>query len=318
MEEAIALVNQSGKIRGGLWGLLVGDALGVPYEFRSSDDLPDLENIEMVPPAGYLTTYPSVKPGTWSDDGAQALCLLDSLLAEESLCLSDFANRLLAWKDSGLWAINRYVFDIGIQTRDALEAVRSGLSPTRSGSLVPNGKGNGSLMRVLPLALWHRGTDHELIKDAHTQSIVTHGHITNQVCCALYCLWARGLLKGDDADTAYANAVATLRKHYDPSSKYRFELDHTVRPDESPETDGSGYVVATLHAARLALRESSYEAVVKRAIRFGIDTDTNAAVAGGLAGILYGMAGIPERWLNVMKGKELVQQVLEPLVALRA
>lgn len=68
------------KIKGGLYGLLVGDALGVPYEFHHSSQIPEYDLIEMEPPAGFLRAHSGVKPGTWSDDGAQALCLLDSLL----------------------------------------------------------------------------------------------------------------------------------------------------------------------------------------------------------------------------------------------
>lgn len=83
------------RYAGGLWGLLVGDALGVPYEFSFADGLPPMEQIEMVPPEGYRKTYPGVPEGTWSDDGAQALCLLDSLLECDRLDLDDFAGRML-------------------------------------------------------------------------------------------------------------------------------------------------------------------------------------------------------------------------------
>ncbi|MCL6594423.1 MAG: ADP-ribosylglycohydrolase family protein, partial [Alicyclobacillus sp.] len=201
------------------------------------------------------------------------------------------------------------------QTRDAIVRLKAGDTPERAGFVHPEGKGNGALMRVLPLALWHRGLDEELIADAHRQSLVTHGHVTNQVCCALYCVWARRMLAGMDTDDAYREAVRTLRRHYGSAPEYRADLESTVRPDDAPVADGSGYVVATLHAARLALREPSYEMVVKRAISFGVDTDTNAAVAGGLAGIRHGLEGIPRRWLEGLRGKEMAEQVIERLVS---
>ena len=302
--------NSSERIRGGLWGLLIGDAVGVPYEFHPSHRIPSYDEIEMVPPLGYDRTYPELEPGTWSDDGAQALCLLDSLLANGRLQLNDFAQRLTAWDGSGLWAVDGYVFDRGIQTMAAIERLRAGVSPTRSGFIRPEGKGNGALMRVLPLALWHRGEDSALIEDAHLQSVVTHGHVTNQVCSALYCLWARRLLTGMDTESAYGLAVKTLREQYGSSSEYRKFLESEVRPDEPPVTDGNGYVVSTLHAARLALQETTYEAVVKVAIAFGNDTDTNAAVAGGLAGVRDGVGAIPERWMRMLRGKEQVGVLL--------
>ncbi|MCL6454012.1 MAG: ADP-ribosylglycohydrolase family protein [Alicyclobacillus sp.] len=308
------MVSRAERVRGGLWGLLVGDALGVPYEFHAAFQIPAEDQIEMSPPAGYARTYPQLPVGTWSDDGAQALCLLDSLLQAQGFDIQDFAARLVAWMNEGLWAIDGYVFDCGIQTRAAITQLRDGVPPVRAGFVNPNGKGNGALMRVLPLALWHHWTDAELVEMAHLQSVVTHGALTNQVCCALYCLWARRLLNGLEAESGYRDAVQTLRTLYGEASPYREELEHTVRPDDAPRTDGGGYVVHTLNAARIALRETTYEAVVRRAIRFGNDTDTNAAVAGGLAGIRDGVNGIPERWFRAMRGQDLVEPLLTRLL----
>lgn len=311
------MLSLSDRIAGGLFGLLIGDALGVPYEFRVAHEIPPFEQIEMQPPLGYQRAH-SVPPGTWSDDGAQALCLLDSLLLKDELDLHDFAQRLVAWYEDGLWAIDNDVFDVGIQTSASLLAIASGMPPEKAGFVRPNGKGNGALMRVLPLALWHRGTDAQLVEDAHRQSVVTHGHLTNQVVSALYCLWARESLQGHDQADSYRIAVQSLRAIYGDSSEYRKELESTLCPDDAPVTDGTGYVVYTFNCARLALEEDSYEKVVKRAIAFGEDTDTNVAVAGGLAGILFGPQGIPERWMNTLRGRDLVAPLLERLQMLRS
>ena len=107
---------QRERIAGGLYGLLVGDALGVPYEFYEAKELPVYEKIEMTPPAGFQKTYPKIAAGTWSDDGAQALCLLDSLSVCGRFCLGDFSDRLLEWYEEGKWAVDGEVFDVGIQT----------------------------------------------------------------------------------------------------------------------------------------------------------------------------------------------------------
>ena len=108
------------KIKGGIYGLLIGDALGVPYEFHMKEDIPPLEQIEMTPPDGFVRAHSGTAPGTWSDDGAQALCLLDSLLYKGSFDLTDFSDRVLAWYENGLWAVDNRVFDVGIQTSMAL------------------------------------------------------------------------------------------------------------------------------------------------------------------------------------------------------
>lgn len=302
------------RILGGLWGLLIGDALGVPYEFNRPEDLPEQEQIEYQPPQNFIRSHQGVLPGTWSDDGAQALCLLDSLLSCGKMDINDFASRLLKWYDSGLWAVDNKVFDVGNQTARALIAYSKGMSPYESGNIIPEGKGNGSLMRVLPLAMWHKGSNEELVKDAHVQSLVTHGHVCNQVCCALYCLWARRLLEGHSIKEAYNLAVMTLRQIYKEDSEFYHELEWSVRPDESAVGKGGGFVIDSLRSVRMVLASDSYEKVVKSAIALGDDTDTTAAIAGGLAGIYFGFDNIPGRLYLGLRGKEMVQPLIDKLL----
>jgi ADP-ribosylglycohydrolase len=186
------------KLHGGLIGLLVGDALGVPYEFHSPEKIPPYKGIEFIPPSGFQAAHYGTPPGTWSDDGAQALCLLDSLIVNGKLDPNDLAKRFLRWYLDGYLAVDGRVFDIGTHTSCVLEAIRNGLPPLEAGALGREARGNGSLMRSLPLALWHQGTDAELVADAQLQSRVTHGDIYCQVCCALYCLWAKLFLEEDN------------------------------------------------------------------------------------------------------------------------
>jgi ADP-ribosyl-[dinitrogen reductase] hydrolase len=176
------------RIHGGLLGLLISDALGVPYEFHEPEDIPPLKEIEFDPPSYFRRAHSSVLPGTWSDDGAQALCLLASLLHCNKFDANDFSNRLINWYEHGYMAVDNYVFDVGIQTAKAIQNLQRGMNPLEAGGTEQFSQGNGSLMRVLSLALWHQGTDAELIEDALNQSKVTHGHINVQVCCAFYCL----------------------------------------------------------------------------------------------------------------------------------
>lgn len=308
------MLRKAERIQGGFWGLLVADALGVPYEFHEAEDIPDFAKIEFIPPAGFRRAHATVPPGTWSDDGAQALALLDSLLVCKRMDPHDFATRLLDWYERGKWAVDGYVFDVGIQTGESLRAVRHGTPAVKAGLTRPDGKGNGSLMRVLPLALWHQGSDASLIEDAHLQSMVTHGHPTNQVCCALYCIWVRRILAGVSVDDAYLDAVGTLREIYPDDSPYLAELEWTIRPDDEPHSKGTGYVVDSLRCARLMISKGSYEWVVKGAIALGNDTDTNAAIAGGLAGVRDGVQAIPSRWLEHLRAKEIAEPLLIQLL----
>jgi ADP-ribosylglycohydrolase len=305
-------LTRKDRIAGGLLGMLVGDALGVPYEFNPPEELPPSEAIEMEPPPRFFRSH-AVPSGTWSDDGAQGLCLLASLLEQGRFDLDDFGRRLLRWYGEGYMAVDGRVFDVGIQTAQSLRRLREGTPASRSGASGEHQNGNGSLMRVLPLALWHRGADADLVADAHAQSLVTHGHLRSQVCCALYCLWARQTL--EVAGDPRRESVAALRDVYGADSPARRELDEVVRPDDPPAGRGSGYVLDCLHSARLCQGAGDYESVVKAAVLLGDDTDTTACVAGGIAGIRGGVEGIPPRWRAALRAAELYRPLLDGLLA---
>ncbi|HVH42438.1 MAG TPA: ADP-ribosylglycohydrolase family protein [Labilithrix sp.] len=302
------------RLAGGLFGLLVGDALGVPYEFTHPDEIPERRLIEMSPPSDFHRSHRNVPPGTWSDDGAQALCLLESLLERDRFDLDDFSKRLVAWYERGHMAVDGRVFDVGVQTSTALRALMAGLSPLEAGPAEERHNGNGSLMRVLPLALWHRGPDEELVHDAYLQSHVTHAHARSRVCCALYCLWARRTLTNHAAP--WDDAVATIRRIIEPDSVEAEALEFHIRPDDRELVgEGSGYVVDTLRSARMVLEAGSYEASVRAAIALGNDTDTTACVAGGIVGLRDGYEAIPQRWREALRGRELAAPLLERLVS---
>jgi ADP-ribosylglycohydrolase len=303
------------RIRGGLWGLLVGDAVGVPYEFHRAEDLPPPSRIDMVPPPDFYRAHSGTPPGTWSDDGAQTLCLLASLLHCGGLDPRDLSRRLLNWASVGYMAVDHRVFDIGMQTQRAFERLRAGEQPLLAGPADEHANGNGSLMRVLPLALWHQGTDSELVRDACVQSRLTHGHPRSQAVCAFYCLWARELLASNEP--AWDRAADRLRGCLAEHPQLAAETELILRPDHAASAAGSGYVLDTLWSARHALEaHERFDLVVRAAIAFGNDTDTTACVAGGLAGIRDGYAAIPGGWLDLMRGKELVEPLLIDLLAL--
>lgn len=308
-------MNEISRLKGGLYGLLIGDALGVPYEFHPASAIPPRELIDMIPPARFRRAHASVKPGTWSDDGALALCLLDSLLEKDGLDLADLAVKFLEWGGNGYLAVDRRVFDIGIQTSQAFENLKNGMSPETAGPCDVNNNGNGSLMRALPLALWHRGNDEELVSLAHAQSLVTHGHVHSQVCCALYVLVAKRLLEQQAMNDAWECAEEDLARLYH-DSPHAPALDF-VLSKKSDVPQGSGYVVDSLWSAKSACQESTFAGVVKAAVALGDDTDTTACIAGGLAGIHFGFDSIPLRWMDILRGRDLVKP-LERRLLLRS
>lgn len=312
MEKKITVED---KIRGGIVGLLVGDALGVPYEFHSRESIPSFDEIEFEPPDWFRRAHAGVPIGTWSDDGAQALCLLASLLECGKFDADDFAKKIVAWYREDYMAVDK-VFDVGIQTQRAILNLRKGFPPLTAGPAEERNNGNGSLMRVLPLALWHQGSDLELVADAFDQSAVTHGHLRSKLCCALYCLWARRILQ--NVENAWDSAVEKLYEIFRENTLERIELETRIFPEDAIyEVKGSGYVVDSLRAARWANNNKTYEETVKAAILLGDDTDTTACIAGGIAGLQFGINGIPERWREKLRGKEIYEPLLEKLIEAR-
>lgn len=120
------------QIQGALFGLLVGDALGVPYEFTPPDKLPPRAQLEMTPPPGWPRAH-QVPNGIWSDDGACALALLDSLLDCGALDLPDLARKLSNWQFEGAYAVEGHVFDIGVTTSAAIRRFRLGFQAKEAG-----------------------------------------------------------------------------------------------------------------------------------------------------------------------------------------
>lgn len=310
MEEKITLED---RIRGGIVGLLVGDALGVPYEFHPKEQIPPFDQIEFQPPPNFTRAHAGTPIGTYSDDGAQALILLNSLLSCEKFDAKHFAEGLVAWYETGYLAVDNRVFDVGIQTANAINELRRGVEPLLAGGFDEYSNGNGSLMRVLPLALWHCGTDLELVAYAFDQSAVTHGHLRSKLCCALYCLWARRILQ--NTENAWNSAVETLYEIFPEDTLERIEFETRIFPNDAIyDVKGGGYVVDSLRAARWANNNKTYEETVKAAISLGDDTDTTACIAGGIAGLRFGINGIPQRWRDNLRGKEIYQPLLEELI----
>ncbi|KWF76699.1 hypothetical protein WL94_34615 [Burkholderia cepacia] len=303
--------NRRSRLRGGLLGLLIGDALGVPYEFHDAASIPPPAAIDMTPPPGFARAHDGVPPGTWSDDGAQALALLDALLRERDLNLDTFAGNLLDWFHRGAFTPDGRVFDVGLQTQRAFHALAAGAAPASAGPRDERDNGNGSLMRCFPVVMVAASYD-DAIRLAHKQSVVTHGHVRSQLCCALYCLTALGIVDGQPAPDAVRAAEDELLARYEGTAD---EIELKIVLDgrfDAPQ--GSGYVVDSFWSSiHCLLSTRSYEDCVKRAIALGNDTDTTAAIAGGLAGVLYGERALPDRWVATLRGKDKVEGWLAQL-----
>ncbi|MFO0653655.1 MAG: ADP-ribosylglycohydrolase family protein [Polyangia bacterium] len=299
-------VSIRAKMLGGLWGSVVGDALGVPVEFHSREER-ERDPVQEVRGFG---TY-NQPPGTWSDDSSLMLCSLHSLL-ERGFDLADMGQRFVRYLTDSYMTPHGSVFDVGIATATAIDKLRAGCIAEEAGGKGERDNGNGSLMRILPIALFfYRESAPDLIARAHLASRVTHGHPRSQLACGYACLFIARLLCGDSAAVAYERVNAQIPRLYS-DSHWQSELPHFARilsgrlaGEPKSTIRGSGYVVHTLEASvYLLLRSSTYSQTVLDAINLGEDTDTTACVAGGMAGVLYGEDAIPKDWLAPLARRE--------------
>jgi ADP-ribosyl-[dinitrogen reductase] hydrolase len=291
------------KLLGGLYGALIGDACGVPYEFTRPNEIPPYDQIDMTPPKDFDRTWENIPVGTYSDDGAQLLCLTENLL-DHRFSASELHATLRRWRTQGYMSVDQNTFDIGNQT---IRALMIDVNDVRTKLNLPSCNGNGSLMRTLGV-IYEFHTEQDIAYVASELSCATHPHNYSRICCAAYCLIANYLLAGIPISEAIDRAFTYLENGYKEDAA---DLEF-VKSGERNELRGTGYVVDSFWSAIYAVwRGTSYEDVVKKAIQYGNDTDTTACIAGGLAGIIYGYKGLPPRWLDTLRGKELIQPIAD-------
>lgn len=257
-------------LRDAVLGAAIGDALGVPYEFRPRHTFRCRGMV-----GGGTHGQPA---GTWSDDTAMMLATCDSIRHMGHVDTDDMRERFLGWLRHGAYTPDGRVFDVGGTTSRAL---RSGV-----GCDGERDNGNGSLMRIAPLAFCD-ATDDEV----REVSAITHAHPTSTGACVELVHLLRAL-----ADEPAA-AISDLRSEFAGTRRV------SIR--------SGGYVLDTLRAAKWCLaRTGGYAECVLEAVDLGGDTDTTACVAGALAGTAYGKESIPAEWVSALRGQEVLESAL--------
>jgi len=300
------------RVLDAVMGLCAGDALGVPVEFMKREDL------SLNPVKGMLSGGVHGQPaGTWSDDSSLTFCLMDSLLAGYDI--EDVGLKFQMWLYGNLWTPFGKVFDAGITTRRAIEKLKSGMSALHSGPDDESNNGNGALMRILPLVFFLRDyPGEEKFRITDEVSGITHGHIRSKIACAFYVQWGISILEGMEPADAIEKAGALTELHYKKMG-YGNELKYfsrlfslSVKNRSINDLKSDGYVLHTLESAIWCLlNSSSYSDAVLSAVNLGYDTDTTAAVTGGLAGLFYGIENIPDEWINVIVKKYEIADLCE-------
>lgn len=304
------------KIKSGLFGLAIGDALGVPVEFESRAFLKENPVTEMT---GFGTHNQPL--GTWSDDSSLTFCLAESLC--KGFDLSDIARNFIKWYSSEFWTPHGEVFDIGIATRNAIHNIGKGYEPELCGGFEEKDNGNGSLMRILPLVFYlEYEKDIEVIyQKVKAVSSITHAHFRSVFACFIYVVYCLEIMNGKDKTESYKKmqniiAVFLKDKKFNPIEIQLFDrvLKNNIVEYPENEIHSSGYVLHSLEASLWCfLNSNSYEETVLKAVNLGDDTDTTGAISGGLAGIYYGIENIPKKWTEVLVKKNDIESLAEKL-----
>lgn len=276
------------KIKDGICGLTVGDALGVPVEFKPRSYMIENPVTEML---GH-GTYDQPK-GTWSDDTSLTLATMQSIVNRRAIDLEDIMNEFLLYVTESKYC-QYEVFDYGNTTIEAIDKFDSGVPASECGGKSDRNNGNGSLMRILPLA-FIPGVTYEEIENV---SAITHAHPKSKIACVLYIEIAKSMLENDFEISEHISiACDKIRRHYE-GSEYLVDFEDIFN-NNYHVVEGRSYVIKTLEAVLYCLlKTDNYRDAVLKAVNLGRDTDTVAAITGGLAGIYYGYDDIPEEWIS--------------------
>jgi ADP-ribosyl-[dinitrogen reductase] hydrolase len=269
---------------GALVGLAVGDAIGTTLEFKPFGRYGQRE-MEGGGPF-------NLRPGEWTDDTSMALCLAESLIKFPALNTGDLLSRFYLWREKGRLSVTGKCFDIGTQTSQAIDdwllrrrIVAANTETKDNVAAKTEAKGNGCIMRLAPVAIrWHHRNEMATAV-AEAQTVTTHNNPS--------CIIASRLLVND--------LVSAIN-------------GHSIIQKRTPKVYSSGEVGDTYAAAHWALSfDDGFESVVLRAANMGGDADTVAAVAGQMAGAVYGLRAIPSRWRARLAWYDTIHRMAEQL-----
>lgn len=310
------------KLQSMVFGYAVADACGVPVEFnyRPLLKLNPVKNMRE-----FGTWHQPV--GTWSDDTSLTISTMESIARLRSIDYADIMNNFSHWYFQSKFTANNETFDCGNTTSLALRNFVNKTNPSLCGLSDEKSNGNGSLMRILPLAFYfyclYGDLNDEAMNIIHNVSSLTHAHPCCLIACGIYSFIAVQLLKGLSLRDAVFSGIDNAKNFYSNQPNFIQQLEFYSRlfdknfadlPED--EIESSGYVVSTLEAVIWCLLNTdNYKSLVLKAVNLGGDTDTIAAIAGGLAGFYYGLNDIPKDWLATIKNKSCLEKITQNFFA---
>lgn len=309
----------------GIFGLVVGDALGVPVQFMSEKQINNSHEgpvTEMR--GGGVYNKPA---GTWSDDSAMVLATLHSMRNKNGIDPDDIMSQFASWLYYGRFTPDDEAFDQGITCTRAIEVYQKNRDVKTCGATGEYANGNGALMRILPVCLYlldsakrPRIPDDEAIALVHSVAALTHNTLRSNMCCGFYYFMVKAILddKEKSLPALLQEGISNASEFYAKDGNSLKEMKYlnrilqleTFKDTPRGSIKSSGYVIDTIEAAVWCLiNTDSYRDCMLKAVNLGDDTDTVAAIAGGLAGLFYGYESIPAEWLAALRNKNEITTV---------
>lgn len=305
----------------GMLGLVTGDALGMPVQFRRREDVKKNPVVGM----GGYGTY-NMPVGTWSDDSSMALATLDSLQKKRSIDLEDIMQGFVRWFFQGEYTPQGEAFDVGETCAQAIFNFKCDGNAATCGKTGEYANGNGALMRIMPVCLYayeeeRAGivSEEEALERIHQVTALTHNHLRAKIASGIYYFMIKAILETEGSLTDRLQEGMELARDFygDTVETFvqlslfgrMFELEDFANVSEE-KISSSGYVVHSLEAAVWSLiTTNSFEEALLKAVNLGDDADTVGAIAGGLAALYYGYEGIPKEWLDVIINREWMEEL---------
>jgi ADP-ribosyl-[dinitrogen reductase] hydrolase len=310
MDEA---AEQSARVAGGLIGLLVGNAVAVPYDGLPPSMLPALDAIDMPQPQRLTLLRQALPAGAYGEDGALTLMLLSTLLNLRQLDGREFLLRVSGWRNRGFYAADNLTFDVSLPLQRVVQRFDAGVPPERCG-LGTEPSHPGALARTTALVLLTpHFSDAELVAIAQQQAALTHDSPLGRLSSAFFALWLRAELAGNRHGHRFAADTLAALVADDPQLNDAFH--HQLRPQRQIIVGNNERVDELLHTVGNVLAaEADFPAALRRLISFGYQSSSAAAVLGALCGVRYGLYGIPAAWRTLLREHNLITYLMHTML----
>lgn len=304
--------RQNNQYLGAIIGHAVGDAMGFPTEFSKREELLQNPVIEMIdsPDVGQPA-------GSWSDDTAMEIATIDSFIQKKYFDYKDIMDKWVKWISKSEYTPTGVAFDIGRTCLKAIKKFCNGTAPLQCGSTSINENGNGSLMRILPVALYaysKKLDDTSIHKLTNEVSSLTHAHEVSRLGCYIYVQFIICLLKGNTKQEAYKHIQDLDYRSFRMDSIHHYAriLNEQIEFQILDNIKSTGYIVDTLVSAIwIFMNAQHYKEAIIASTNIGGDTDTIGAIVGSMAGIYYGFEDIPSSWLDKLQRKDYLMELVD-------